>query len=237
MSSTTYRSLLRTPGAAAFFFTATGGRVGIAMTGLAIVWLVHDRTGSYAVAGLVTGGFAVAEALVGPQLARLIDRFGQTRVLPPALSAHAAAVVALLALVDGGTPGWLMAAGGVLVGATIPQLGALSAARWSALLRADRAPELPTAFSLESLSNGLAYLAGPVLVSAVAARGHPALGTALAAGLVVAGGLALAAQRRSAPPPASGETERRRAGRPLLRPAFAVLIGINLAVGVYFGAM
>ena len=92
MSSATYRTLLRTPGTAAFFLTAAVGRVGIAMTGLGIVWLVHARTGSYATAGLVTGGFAVAEAVAGPRLARLVDRFGQTRVLPPALLAHAAAV-------------------------------------------------------------------------------------------------------------------------------------------------
>jgi hypothetical protein len=45
-----YRSLLRIPGAAAFFFTAALGRVGIAMTGLGLVWLLHARTGSYAAA-------------------------------------------------------------------------------------------------------------------------------------------------------------------------------------------
>ena len=177
MSSATYRTLLRAPGAAAFFLTAAVGRVGIAMTSLGIVWLVHARTGSYATAGLVTGGFAVAEAVAGPQLARLIDRFGQTRVLPPALLAHAAAVAALLALVAAGTPDWLMTAGGVLAGATIPQLGALSAARWAALLRDARAAALPTAFALESVVNELAYLAGPVLVAVLGASGYPAAGT------------------------------------------------------------
>ena len=160
MSSATYRTLLRAPGAASFFLTAAVGRIGIAMTSLGIVWLVHARTGSYAAAGLVTAGFAVAQAVAGPQLARLIDRFGQTRALPPVLLAHAAAVAALLALVTAGTPDWLMAAGGVLVGATIPQLGALSAARWAALLRDERAGGLPTAFALESVVNELAYLAG-----------------------------------------------------------------------------
>ena len=183
MSSATYRTLLRAPGAAAFFLTAAVGRIGIAMTSLGIVWLVHARTGSYATAGLVTGGFAVAEAVAGPQLARLIDRFGQTRVLPPVLLAHAAAVAALLALVAAGTPDWLMTAGGVLVGATIPQLGALSAARWAALLRDERAAALPTAFALESLANELAYLAGPVLVSILGTSGYPAAGTVLAASL------------------------------------------------------
>ena len=249
MSSATYRTLLRAPGAAPFFLTAAAGRVGTAMTSLGIVWLVHARTGSYATAGLVTGGFAVAEAAAGPQLARLIDRFGQSRVLPPALLAHAAAVATLLALVTAGTPDWLMTAGGVLAGATIPQLGALSAARWAALLRDEQAAALPTAFALESLANELAYLAGPALVSILGASGYPAAGTVLAATLVVAGGLCFAAQRRTAPPAsgaaaqrrtapsASGAAERHRTSRSLLPPGFAVLVGVNLALGGFFGAM
>jgi MFS family permease len=236
MPSASYRALLRTPGAAAFFLTATVGRVGIAMTSLGIVWLVHARTGSYATAGLVTGGFAVTEAVAGPQLARLTDRFGQSRVLPPALLAHAAAVGTLLALVTVGVPAWLMTAGGVLVGATIPQLGALSAARWAALLHGDRAPALPTAFTLESVANETAYLAGPVLVSVLGATGHPALGTTLAGVFVVGGGLCFAAQHRTAPPPASGAGGQSRAGRSLLTPGFAVLVGVNLALGCFFGA-
>ena len=236
MSSATYSTLLRAHGAAAFFLTAAVGRVGIAMTSLGIVWLVHARTGSYATAGLVTGAFAVAEAVAGPQLARLADRFGQTRVLPPALLAHAGAVTTLLGLVAAGTPDWLMTAGGVLAGATIPQLGALSSARWAALLRDGRATALPTAFALESLANELAYLAGPVLVSILGASGYPAAGTVLAAVLVVGGGMCFAAQRRTAPeaPVAAGG---HRAGRGLLRPGFAVLAGVNLAIGAFFGAM
>ncbi len=237
MSSATYNTLLRLPGAAAFFVTAAAGRIGIAMTSLGIVWLVHARTGSYAAAGLVTGAFAIAEAVAGPQLARLADRFGQSQVLRPALLAHAAAVAALLALVAAGTPDWAMAAGGVLAGATIPQLGALSAARWAALLRDGRAASLPTAFALESLANELAYLVGPVLVSLIGASGYPAAGTVLAATLVVAGGLCFAGQRRTAPPPASEAAARHGAGRSLLRPGFAVLAGVNLAIGCFFGAM
>jgi Major Facilitator Superfamily len=236
MSSANYRTLLRAPGVAAFFLTAAVGRVGIAMTGLGIVWLVHARTGSYATAGLVTAGFAVAETVAGPQLARLIDRFGQTRVLPPVLLAHAMAVATLLALVAVGAPDWLLTAGGVLAGATIPQLGALSAARWVALLRDERATALPTAFALESLANEVAYLAGPVLVSILGASGYPAAGTVLAAALVVVGGLCFAARRRTEPPTAAA-AEPHVTGRSLLRPGFAVLACVNLAIGGFFGAM
>jgi hypothetical protein len=251
MSSASYRALLRTPGAALFFVTGAVGRVGIAMTSLGIVWLVHARTGSYATAGLVTGAFALAEAAAGPQQARLMDRFGQGRILPSALLAHAAAAAALLALVAVGSPGWLMATGGVAAGATIPQLGALSAARWAALLRGGRTAALPAAFALESLANELAYLVGPVLVSILGASGYPAAGTVLAATLVVAGGLCFAAQRRTAPPSPPSPTSPTSPGTPaahdaapmpslsgeLLRPGFAILAGMNLAVGCFFGAM
>jgi hypothetical protein len=237
MSSASYRTLLRAPGAAAFFFTAAAGRVGIAMTGLGIVWLVHARTGSYATAGLVTGGFAVAEAVTGPQVARLVDRFGQGRVLRPVLLAHAAAVAVLLVLVAARVPDWLMAAGGVLAGATIPQLGALSAARWAALLRGGRPGSLPAAFALESLANEGAYLAGPVLVSVIGASGYPAAGSVLAGVLVVGGGWRFAAQRGTEPASASGAAVTGGAGRSLLRPGFAVLVGVNLAIGGFFGSM
>lgn len=237
MRSANYRSLLRTPGAAAFFLPGSLGRVGVAMTGLSIIWLVHSRTGDFAAAGLVSGAFAVTDALVAPQLARLVDRFGQTRVLPPALLAHAVAVAALVSLVAADAPEALLALGGALAGATLPQLSAASAARWAALLRTGRAAELPTAFALESISNAVSYLVGPVLVSALAAAGHPAAGTVLAATLSVGGGLVFAAQRGSAPPPAAGGEAHARANRSLLRGAVFVLMGLNLALGVFFGSM
>ncbi|MFJ9761003.1 MFS transporter [Streptomyces sp. NPDC101149] len=236
MPTANYRPLLRTPGAAAFFLPASLGRVGVAMTGLSLVWLVHSRTGSFLAAGLVSAAFAVAEALGAPQLARLADRFGQTRILPPALLAHALAVAVLVCLVAVGACDVLLALGGALAGAGVPQLGAMSATRWAALLRPGRAAELPTAFALESVSNAVAYLVGPAVVSALAAAGHPVAGTVLAVSLSVAGGLLLAAQRGSAPAPAARSAPHSRS-RSLLRGDVFVLMGLNLAIGVYFGAL
>jgi hypothetical protein len=125
---------------------------------------------------------------------------------------------------------------GVLVGATLPQLSALSAARWSALLSGEQAAALPTAFALEALANGVSYLAGPALVSVLGAAGCPGAGVLLAAAFVVGGGLALAAQRRTMPP-LTGHAERRHAGRALLRSAFLRQVALGLALGVFFGSM
>ena len=228
-----YRSLLRTPGAAAFFLAATVGRTGLAMTGLGLVWLLHARTGSYGTAGLAAAGFSVAEALIGPQLARLIDRFGQTRVLPFSLLAHGAAIACVLVSTS---PAALIIAA-TCAGAVVPQLGALSAARWAHLLRGGRGDELPAAFSLESLANATCFLLGPVVVTSLGAVGDTTLASAIAAALILGGGGALAAQSRTAPPPAREHVERARSGRPLLQPAFVLLALLNLAIGLYFGTM
>jgi predicted MFS family arabinose efflux permease len=230
---TGYRSLLRTPGAAAFFLAAAVGRVGTAMTGLGLLWLLHARTGSYGTAGLAVAGFAFAEALVGPQLARLIDRFGQTRVLPCCLLAHGAAITGVLAA---STPAAQIAAA-TCAGAVVPQLGALSAARWASLLRGERAGELPTAFSLESLANATAYLLGPVLVTSLGAAGDTVLASAIAAGLILGGGAALAAQRHTAPRPANANTGPATQRRTLRQRTFVLVALLNLAIGLYFGTM
>ena len=232
-ANTGYRLALRTPGAARFFGAACPARLGIAMTGLGIVWLVHWRTNSYGSAGIVTGGFAVSEAVIGPQVARLIDRFGQTRVLPRCLLAHGVAVALLLTAVVNNRPLWLIVAAGILAGSSIPQIGALSAARWSALL--DGSPALPAAFALESLANELAFLVGPVLVATVCVFVHPAAGSALAALLIIGAGLVFARQRSTAPVPA-GLTNRLR-GSVFRQRGFGVLLIANISLGLFFGAM
>lgn len=228
-----YRSLLRIPGAAAFFFAAAVGRVGIAMTGLSLVWLIRARTGSYGTAGLGTAGFALAEALIGPLLARLIDQFGQTRVLPFSLLAHGLAVCGVLAAASPAA----QVVSAICAGAAVPQLGALSAARWAYLLREERVGELPTAFSLESLANATAFLVGPVLATALGAAGDAAMASATAAALILIGGSVLTAQPRTAPLPARWHSEGTGTGRTLLRPGFLLLCLLNVAIGLYFGTM
>lgn len=265
MSRTSYSTLLARPGAAAFFAVAGAGRVGIAMTALGLLWLVLDATGSYATAGLVTAAVAVAEAVVGPQVARAVDRRGQRRVLLVVAPVHLAAVAAVVVLATASAPTAALVAGGALVGGSVPQLGALSSARWVALLRGER-DELTAAFSLESVANALAYLLGPVLVSSLAQAGDPVLGTALAACLVAAGSLGLAALRGSAPVPdprdggppvgstgvgsggvgngsrgvgsrGAGSGGGRRPGRRgLLAPVFLLVVALNVAVGGFFGS-
>jgi MFS family permease len=228
-----YAAVLRTPGAWKFYLAAAPARIGIAMTGLGIVWLVHGSTGSYATAGSVTGGFAVAEALAGPQVARLIDRFGQTRMLPITLLAHAAAVALLIGLTVTHAPLWSLVAAGVLAGGSLPQLGAQTAARWSHALRGT--PLLSSAFALESLSVGIAFMVGPGLIGTVSSVASAVAGSVLATSLVLAGGLSLAVQRSTAPPRA--DKHQSKSSEHLLHKGFLALVATNIGIGLYFGSM
>ncbi|MET9275298.1 MFS transporter [Kribbella sp. NPDC003557] len=229
----TYAEVLRTPGAWKFYLAAAPARIGIAMTGLGIVWLVHGSTGSYAAAGSVTGGFAVAEAVAGPQVARLIDRFGQTRMLPVTLLAHAAAVALLISLTVTGAPLAALVATGVLAGGSLPQIGAQTAARWSQALR--DTPLLSAAFALEALSVGIAFMVGPGLVGIVSSASSPVAGSVLATSLLLAGGFLLAVQRGTAPPPRS--PGQHQSSKRLLHKRFVGLVGTNIGVGLFFGSM
>ncbi len=241
-----YRQLLALPGALGFFAAASAGRVGVAATGLGLVWLVHGASGSFAAAGAAVGAFALAEAVASPQVARAVDRWGQTTVLPVVLAVHAVAVVALLGLVTGGAPSAVVVAAAAAAGASVPQLGALSSVRWAVLLEG-RLDVLPRAFALESLVNAVTFLLGPVLVSALAAGAAPWAGSAGAAALVVGGGLALAVQRRTAPQPAPRPAGRRRgrgsphadaAPRRTLRRRLPVLLVLcSGLLGVHFGGL
>jgi MFS family permease len=203
------------------------------MTGLGVVWLVHGSTGSYGAAGSVTGGFAVAEAVAGPQVARLIDRFGQTRMLPVTLLAHATAMALLINLTVSDASLWSLVVAGVLAGGSLPQVSAQTAARWSYALR--DTPLLSSAFALEALSVGIAFMVGPGLVGIVSSFTSPAAGSILATSLLLSGGFLLAMQRGTAPPPtAPGEHG---SAKHLLHKRFAGLVGTNIGIGLFFGSM
>lgn len=237
-SADPYRRVLRAPGAAAFFAAALPVRLGSAMQSLGLVLLVHGGTGSFGAAGLVSGAFSLSSAVASPRLARVMDRVGQPRVLLPCLAVYGPAM-GLVLLTAGGRGALPVTAGcAALAGAAAPQIGALTAARWSALLRGD--PALATAFTLESLGNDMTFLLGPALLGVVGALASPAAAMALAWLLVLTGGLAFALQKGSAPVPARPGRSGRAGPRArdwLLRPASAVLVCVNLVIGMFFGTM
>jgi MFS family permease len=226
-----YVEILRTPGARAFVVAGFVGRLPLSMLGLGTVLLVTATTGSYALAGFVSGTLALAGALVGPQIGRLVDRFGQRRVLLPALVVHAAGLTALILCAQLDAPRGLLFASAFVAGAAYPSLGALVRTRWNVLLGGT--PALQTAFALESVLDELVFTIGPVLVTLLATALPAPTGLIAALAFALGGGIAFAAQRSTEPAVRGGD-----GGASALRTrGMRVLIPIFVATGIVFGAL
>lgn len=202
------------------------------MTGLGVLWLVRDTEGSWAAAGLATGALALAEALVSPQIARLVDRLGQDLALPVLLVVHALSMVVLIMFAQLHEPPTAIVVASLLAGGRYPRSVHVSCALEPLLPDKD---QLRTAFALEASANDVSFLFGPPTVIAVGALTTPVAAVAIATALVLAGGVLLAAQRHTMPPPhdaAPGMIMDRR----LVNLGFALLLLVNVGLGMFFGA-
>nr|WP_259470664.1 MFS transporter [Streptomyces sp. 1114.5] len=233
--------MLRTPGAWTFLSPALVARLPYAMLSMGILLLVTQTHGSYGTAGTVTAVAAVSQALIGPQTGRLADRYGQAAVLVPTVLVHAASVGALIVLALGHAPAWSLFLAAVPAGASVPQIGAMVRARWVARFTADgptesSAARVSTAFAFESVTDEFTFVIGPILASGIAALANPAAALVAEAALTLVGGLAFAAQRRTAPARILPQPGTKRASA-LASPGVRLLAGTFLGVGAVFGGM
>jgi MFS family permease len=193
-----YRAVLRLPGAAAFSAASFVFRMPIAIYPLGIVLIISARDGRYGFAGVLSAGYVFGNAVGGPVLSVLIDRYGQRRLIRPAAVVHLAGVVGLIVLLHTGAPnGWLVVPC-VVFGFSYLPVASLVRARWSNLLSGRH--ELATALSIESVIDELIFVAGPLIATLLATQVDADLVLWLAVALVVAGSLWLASLRATEPP-------------------------------------
>ncbi len=193
-----YRRVLTLPGAWVFSVSGLAARLPIAMVSLGIVLLVSTRSGSYGTAGAVAASFLVGNASSGIVLGRLIDRLGQSRVLPVAAAVFAVGMVAMMAAVEAGwpTPWPQLFAAAAATG--LPPIGSSIRARWMYVV-SDKG-DLHTAFAFESVVDEVVFIIGPALVTTLAAIVHPLAGLVFAIIATVVGTSALVAQKQTEPP-------------------------------------
>lgn len=228
-----YRSLFTVPGAAQFSLVGFVARLPISMMGIGTVLLVSATTGRYTLAGLLAGALGLAAAAGAPAIARLVDRRGQATVLRPVLVLHGLSVMALVYAVTSGAPTWTWFAAAVLAGGTSTNIGSLVRARWAHALPAGQARQ--TAFAFESVVDETIFVAGPPLVTWLAIGVSPQAGLLAAVTFAVAGGLSLAALRRTEPPlhtagPAPGL-------RRVLGPGLLIVALTFFGAGTVFGSV
>ncbi|MGH6760839.1 MAG: MFS transporter [Phyllobacterium sp.] len=191
-----YAEIFKAPGAKGFSSAAFVARLPVAMAPIGIVAMLSQTHGEYWLAGAVSATFALANALVSPQISRLVDRFGQARVAIPAAIVSAIAFFLLIAAANQRWPTWVLFAA-ALAAATMPSISAMVRARWSELFRGR--PELNTAFALESAADELMYIAGASLSVGLAVSLFPEAGMLVSTALLTIGALAFLLQRSSEP--------------------------------------
>lgn len=229
-----YRAVLRIPGAAPFCSAGALARLPQAMLGLGAVLMLTGLGRSFTVAGLVSGAISLAQGVFAPRVGRLVDRVGQRRVLRPQLAAYTVVVAGLVTAAELDAPGWFLVAIAAVMGALVPQIGAMTRARWTHLLGDD--PRLGRGLAIESVVDEAAYTVGPVLVAFVASAVAPAAGLLTALGITLLGSLAFLSLRATEPPPRpvpdgphlGGDGERRSGAMHVLAAAFG---GIGLVFG------
>lgn len=186
------------------------------MAALAIALSVREAGAGYRLVGVATGVFAVAGAIGGPLLGRVVDRTGQPRVLVVSAVVSGSGY-GLLALAPGSVYGIL--AGAVVAGAAAPPLEPCLRALWPELVAEE---QVQAAYAVDAGAQEVVFIAGPLAVAGVAALGPAPLALWLAAGLGLLGSLMMATAR----PSREWRTETRDAHwlGPLRSPALLLLL-------------
>lgn len=228
-----YADILRAPYVGALIASTLLARLPIGINALAIILYLRERTGSFAVAGAVSGSLAAGSGIGAPLLGRLVDRIGARRVLVPLAFLHALALAAIVAFAELEAPAVVLLAFGFAAGGAIPPTSSVLRTMWTELVDA-RLHQ--AAFALDSTMIELIFISGPLLTAAIAAVASPAAALIISALAVVAGTTvftALPPTRRIEPQ----HHERRGLLGALASPGVRTLVAISLPPGIGMGIL
>jgi MFS family permease len=228
-----YADILRSPYVGALVASALLARLPIGINALAIVLYLREQTGSFAIAGAVSGTLAAGSGVGAPFQGRLVDRIGARRVLVPLAFVHALALAAIVGLAELDAPTVVLLVCGFTAGFAIPPTSSVLRSMWTDLLE----PRLhQAAYALDSTMIELIFISGPLLTAAVAAVTSPAGALIVSAIAVVTGTTVFTAL----PPTRHVEPEHRETKGllgALASPGVRTLVLISLPTGIGIGIL
>lgn len=225
-----YGEIFTAPGAKAFSAAGFIARLPLSMITLGIVTMLSETHGEYWLAGAVAATFAFSNALIAPQVSRLVDRFGQRRIIIPGTLLTVVALSGLILATRYGAPNWMLFAFAVLAGA-MPSMSAMVRARWTALYSGT--PKLHTAFAFESVVDEVIFMTGPIVAIGLSVGVFPEAGPLVATVLLAIGNMLFAAQKATEPPV---HARNRSDGASVIRlGSLQVIVLTLIAIGAIFG--
>lgn len=208
------------------------GRLPNGMAPIALALLATRSGGSLTFAGALSALYVLASALSQPVKGRLMDRLGQTRVSGPAAAIKATSLL-VLSTVSAADQATLVTALVATAGFCTPPLEAGLRALWSTVL--PHPAQRRVALALDTGTQGLLYVIGPVVVATLVSLGSPS--TALVA--TAAAGITGAAVVLTCPASLNWKPTRSASGTssPLRHPGLRVLFLALASTGVSVGAV
>ncbi|MFD3511670.1 MFS transporter [Streptomyces sp. NPDC058657] len=231
--SSPYRAIFAAPGSKAFSAAGLLGRMPLSMMGIGIVTMISQLTGRYGLAGALSATLAMSAAVFGPQISRLVDRHGQSRVLRPATLISTVAVAGLLVCAQQGAPDWTLFVFAAGAG-TVPSVGSMVRARWAALYRGSPR-ELHTAYSWESIADEICFIFGPIVSIGLSTAWFPEAGPLIAGCFLVVGVFWLTTQKATEPAP--HPRQQQGTGSAMRSGGLQVLVATFVATGAVFGSV
>lgn len=229
----TYLDVLRIKSAWRFSLAGFVLRLPMSLVSISTILLVKAQYGNYALAGAVSAATMIALAVGAPILARLVDRYGQRKVMAPAFAVAALSMAGIVAAAMVRAHPAILMGCAVATGLTWGSPGALVRARWSRIIH--NPAQLTTAYALEAAVDEFVFIVGPIIATVLGAAIHPATGLAIATVALTVGGFAFLAQRGSEPPVTERHTKSMLPSV-LRNPAVIVIVMIYIGAGTMFGA-
>lgn len=228
----TYGNLLSRRGAPSFVTAGFIGRLPLPMLTLGIVLYITALTDSYVLAGAMSAAFSLAQAFIGPLGARLMDRFGQGRVLWILATIQVGALIGFVVAAGAAIPSIWQFLLLVIAGGVGPNIGSVVRARWAYLLRGE--PQLGSAFALEAVVDEIVFIVGPPLATVLALVVATWAPIAASGVLIMTGAVWLSVLPATQPPrrPRSDSQTR----QPILGPAMLVMVALMALMGGVFGS-
>lgn len=200
-----YKALLSIDRVPRFVFGAVIAQFPYSMLAMAILVGVRDGWGSYTQAGIAGAIMAIAGAVLGPQVGKAIDRWGQYDVVKVVATIWLLSQGVLALVLTFHPPIWVVYLNCVLLGVNVPSNSILRS-RWIVALR-DRSEKMPSALSLTSVLEECMWVIGTPVSAALATLISPQAPIAFASIAVVVGIYVMLLPDRTHEPPVGVNVE------------------------------
>ncbi|TCM61419.1 putative MFS family arabinose efflux permease [Acinetobacter calcoaceticus] len=192
-----YAELFKTSGTLAFTLSGLVARLALPMIGIGIITMLVQQGYGYGFAGAVSAVFVLSYALISPQVARLVDLYGQSKILLISGLLSALGLISLAAHASLNLADWSLFVAAVLAG-FLPSISAMVRARWTMIYRGKA--QLQQAYSLESVLDEVTFILGPPISVGLSVAWFNQAGIVTAA-LMLLIGVVIFSQQKSTEPP------------------------------------